>query len=179
MQRFKPNEEIEGKVIAAWQPAIDDLNNSRDDFYNGAWTAYMLGDVIYSLDRDPMVGVILPETYRTSFPAIHDLFTQPATFPFYLEVFRSIWGENASIEFQIPDPGHLVVNIAALTLEESPFMARRIVNNVYTYDQVVTHDGDRIMFQTAQGIKSQREADALANELSANGVFTEINLTFE
>jgi len=179
LQRFKRNDETEEKILNAGVTILEELASHRQDFWNGAFTALPLGDVLYGLERDPLVGVILPETYRESYPAIHELFTRPSTFEFYLDVLKSVWGENATIEFVIPGPGRLDINIVALEVELQAFLARRIENNMYFFDEVETQDGETILFQGTLGIKTQREADALINEISAHGVITKINLTIE
>src|SRR5690606_18796015 len=117
------------------------------------------------------------ETYRTAFPQIHELFTRPATFEFYLDVLRAVWGDTADITFTVPEPGQLVISIESLTLELQDFLARRIEDNTYIYETITTQEGDTILFQGTQGIKEQREADALINEISAQGVYTTIVLT--
>lgn len=178
LQPFKENDETEAKVKNAALTALENRGDEIDDFFNDAFTAYPLGDVLYILERDPMAGVILEETYRVSFPEIHELFTRPATFEFYLDVLRSVWGDDADITFTIPEPGKLQIGISSLELELQTFLAREIVSDSYVYSEMTeTLTGDTLIFQGTQGIKDQREADALINELSARGIFTTINLT--
>lgn len=177
MQAFKDNDELEAKFKSTALPTLEAIGDELDNFFSGAHEAYPLGDVLYTLSRDPMVGVILEETFRESFTAIHNLFTRPGTFEFYLEVLKTIWGDSADITFTVPAPGKLIITIEALDLELQTFLAREIVDNMYVYHTVVDHDGDTIVFQGTQGIKTQQEANILIYELAPAGVYTEIDLT--
>lgn len=177
LQPFKANDTNEAVMRDIALPTLEDLGNERDTFYNECWESYLLGDILYELIRDPMSGVITQDVYRQSFPAIHELFTAPGTFEFYLSVFRSIWGENVDVEFVVPGPGQLTINLDVLDFELGLFAARKIVDSGYIRDLVVTEDGDNIVFQGSKGIKTQKQANALIYEISMHGVYTIINLT--
>lgn len=177
LQRFKPNDQTELDVIEAGMPILDILGGDRDTFFASAYSAFPLGDVLYDLDRDPLSGVITRDVYRQSFPAIHNLFTRPGTFEFYLEVFRSIWGENVEIEFEVPSPGVLNINVDALGSALFDLIAREIVDNQYVFNEIVDQEGDNIAAQDTTGIKTQSEIDALMEELSPEGIFVQTTLT--
>jgi hypothetical protein len=176
LQAFKQNDLIEAKVRDAFLPILDILGIDRDSFYDGAYESYVLGDVIYELKASPLAGPINQEIFRQSFFAIHDFFTFPGTFEFYLKVFRAVWGVDVGVEFLVPAPGKLIINIQALTVQVNLLVARRIVNNAYVYDQVITHDGNNIGTQGKMGLKTQAEADALIKELYPAGLWVELNL---
>lgn len=175
---FKPNEELEQRVTNLVIPMLTSLGIDHDNFWNGANTCFLLGDVLYDLDRDPMAGVITRGIFRTSFFAIHNLFTAPGTFEFYLAVFRAIFGEDVVVEFEIPSPGVLLIDIDSLSTGTFNLLAREIVGGVYVYHELVTSDaGDFIMGQGTNGIKTQQEMDALINEISMAHIYTVCNLT--
>lgn len=176
IQKFKDNDLIEAKVIEAFAPKFASLGSDRDDFYNGAFECFAFGDVLYVLKRSPMAGVITQEVFRRSFFAIHDLFTKPGTFEFYMQVFRAIWGENVDVEFTVPAPGILQININVLDVENFDFIAREIVNNSYVHSKILDHDGDNIEFQDTVGIKTQDEINALMHEFCPAGIYNETNL---
>ena len=172
LQPFKETDETEAKFTAAALPALEDLGGERDTFYADAFEAFPLGDVLYELERDPMVGVITPEIFRSSFFAIHELFTRPGTFEFYLEVFRAIWGEAVDVEFVVPAPGKLLINIAELAPTTFNLMVRRIVSDVYVYEALKTTTAlDQIVIQDVQGTKNETEVDALINEIAPGGIW--------
>lgn len=177
LQRFKENDETEAKVIAVVMPTLETLGEGHDDFWEGANTTYLLGDILYDLDRDPMSGVITRELFRMIFPAIHQIFTRPGTFEFYMTIFRAIWGEDVVITFTVPAPGRLQINAANLPIEPFNLLLREVVDDAYVYSPLVDHNGDFIMLQDKAGIKNQAEFDALINEISPAGIFTESSLT--
>lgn len=175
MKLFKQTDLVEQKVSDIASPSLTLASNERTTFYDNAFVSFLLGDLLYS--RDPMAGVITQEVYRQSYPAIHELFTRPGTFEFYMTVFRSIWGNDVAVSFVVPGPGHLQVNINALAVRMDFAAARSIVDNAYVDDDIITEDGDNLIFQGTQGIKTQREIDAMMIEVHPEGVYVETTLT--
>lgn len=175
-QKFKPNDLLEQRVADVFDPIVTSLDLERTSFYEGAFTAQPLGQVLYDLSRDPMVGVISEEVYVQSFSAIHDLFTRPGTFEFYLQLFRNIWGDNVEVDFVTPAPGVLEINIEAVEAISYRFIARRIVDNAYIYEPVIDDEGDNIVFQGTIGLKTQEEVDLLMKEISPANIFTTATL---
>lgn len=176
-QRFKDNDVTEAKIISVFDAPLNDIDLSLNDFANGAYTSYGLGAVLYDTKRDPMSGVISRDIFIKSFPSIHKLFTRPGTFEFYLEVFRSIWGNSVSITFDIPSPGVLTINAVVLEFEEFNLAAREIVSNIYEFNDIIDHDADNIAVRDTVGLKTVSEIDALMNELAPDGIFVVTNLT--
>lgn len=177
MQRFKQNDPIERKVTDCFSPMTELIENMRTEFFDGAYTSYGLGEAIFNIGADPMARSSSKETYLESYPAFHELFKKPGTFDFFLGVFRSVWGDDVEVEFSIPTPGHLVINIEALESRADNWTARSIVDNEYIYDNMVDHVGDNLMFQAVNGVKTQQEVDTMMAELSVQGIFTETTLT--
>lgn len=176
MQAFKENDPKELKVRSSFDPALSLISSNRSEFYEGAYTSYGLGQILFNLKNDPMARLVDLETFLESYPAFHELFTRPGTFEFYLQLFRSIWGDQVEVEFIIPAPGHLKINISALTSRLDSFGAREVSGNAYQYHEVSDHEGDILMFQTSQGIKTQEEVNRMIVELHPQGIFLEINL---
>jgi len=175
-QAFKENDAIEARFADTFFPIQNQLSLDRDAFYAGAYTAEPLGDVFRNLNADPLARVLAPDVYRNSFPAIHDLFTRPGTFEYYLAVFRKVFGTNVIVEFTIPSPGVLNINVEAVELQLTNFLAREIVEDVYVTHEVLDEEGDNIVFQALFGIKTQVEMDLLINELAPSIIFTTATL---
>lgn len=177
MQKFSANDVTEDKVIAVFAAALLTSQNDRDTFYSEAFESYGLGEVIYDLGRDPLCEVINRDVYRYSYPAIHELFTRPGTFEFYLSVFRKIFAADTDIQFKIPGPGQLHIVINALTLEEFPILTREVVAGSYVYSNLVTSSlNEKIVAVNQTGIKTQSEMEGLINEISAHGIYTIVEL---
>lgn len=177
LQRFKENDEIETKMIATTMPSLNTLGTDRDTMFNEAFLAYPLGDVLYDLGRDPIVGIIPKAIYRTSFPEIHQMFTRPGTFEFYLDLFRAIYGDDVEIVFAVPEPGLLTINVEALDIYSFDFVAREVVEDEYEYNPIITQDDEFLQFLDTTGLKNQAEIDALLNELTPHGITVVTTLT--
>ncbi len=171
LQQFKETDTVEARVTQCFVPTLDTLGDSLDDFFVGAWEAYPLGEVLYDTARSPMAGPVTRQVFRTSFFAIHDLFTRPGTFEFYMDVFKAIWGDDVVVDFVVPDPGELEINIEALQVEDYEALARRVEDNVYVFDEIVDEDGDNLIFRDTKGIKTQPEIDQLMTEIAPAGIF--------
>lgn len=176
IQYFKRNDDLEKKVAEVFDPILTSLALERNDFYDESYVAQPLGEVLKNLKRDPMVGVISDEVYVTSFSAIHELFTRPGTFEFYLQLFRKIWGDSVDVTFTVPSPGVLNIDIEAVEAISYRFIARRIVDNAYIYEPVIDDVGDNIVFQGTIGLKTQAEVDLLMKEISPANIFTTATL---
>lgn len=177
-QYFDETDALEARQASIIIEVLESIERDLTEFFNEAYQTASLGDVLYLLDRDPMAGKLLNEYYRTAYPAIHEMFTRPATFDFYVDLIRAVWGEDTPIEFSRPSPGVLDIKVSSQSLQPQVFQARRIEDDTYIYEDVVTSgdDPEEILFQTAQGIKTQAEADLLISEVAAAGYVTNIEL---
>lgn len=182
MQYFK-GDDLEKRFDNAGSDIISQIGVALDDFFDNAYDAMPLGDVLHDIARSPLADAIRPEIFRASFNTIYTAFTVAGSFESYLTVFRKIFGETVDVEFTVPAPGKLNIDIIADELEEFNFVARHIDDNMYLYDNVIWYDGiddpgGNIIFQTVKGFHSQYELEQMLYEMVPAGIFTEINLTF-
>lgn len=176
LQRFKDHDPNELKVINSGMPVLDQLGSDRDAFYEAAFTTEGLGEVLYDLKADAISSVIDLDVYRKSYPAIHNLFTRPGTFEYYLDLFRAIWGEDVEITFTVPAGGVLQINAKVLNVATFNLIARQIQSNQYQYNHLVDRSGNRLSVRDLEGTKSQDQIDKLAIEISPNGIYVTITL---
>lgn len=176
MQAFNANDELETRVRNIVLPTLNRMSAEKTAFFNGAYTSYSLGDVLYDLRRGPLAGAISKEVYRTSFFAVYELFTRPGTFEFYLSVFRAIFGDQVDVSFNVPAPGKLEINVEALNVILYDILGREIVDNEYVYTEVIDHDGNNIAGQGTMGPKTQSEMDAIMIEIVPQGIWVETTL---
>ena len=176
MQYFKGDEK-EQKMVGAGLPVTSALSLQKDLFFDGAYEAAPLGDLIYDTNRAPLARAMPRDIFRMSFKQIFDAFVEAGSFESYLTVFRKIFGDDVEVVFTVPGPGKLNIDIAASGLEISRFVVRRVENNAYVFEPLVTQDGDQIVFQTVQGFQSQYELEQMLFELVPAGIYTNISLT--
>lgn len=176
MQYFK-GDDLEKKFDASGETICSNLSLAKDEFLSGAYDAAPLGDVIFDSLRSPLSNAIDRAIFRIAFSEIFDAFVKVGTFEAYLTVFEKIFGETVTVEFTVPGPGKLEIDIAADDVEESLFLARLIENNTYVFDQIIDDEDDNIVFQTIQGFQSQYELEQMLFEMVPGGVYTNISLT--
>src|SRR5690606_37380288 len=105
MQFFKGDEK-EQKLVQALSPIFSSIRNSRNTFYNMAYTAFQLGEVIWDTGSSPIVGRVPRNVFREAFPEIFNAFQEGGSLESYLTVFRKVFGDEVDIEFVVPEPGH-------------------------------------------------------------------------
>lgn len=176
MQAFNQNDLVEKKVVDVLIPYMNQITLDKDLFFDESYECFRLGDVLFDLNRAPLANAIQKDFFRSSFFAIFDLFTRPSTFDFYMEVFRAIFGSTVLVEFVIPAPGRLNINITVLNLSLDKLQARQIENEVYVFYDLITENSDFIVAQIPIGPKTQSEIDAIMIELNAQGIFVTTKL---
>lgn len=176
MQYFK-GDEIEVKVDEVFEPIMSELSLQKELFFNEAFLAAPLGDLIFDDVRSPLSNAISKEIFRIAFAEIFQAFVEVGTFEAYLTVFRKIFGDDVVVEFTVPGPGQLQIDIEAEGVELSDFIARYIENNQYLFDEIIDDEGDNIVFQSIKGFQSQYELEQMLFEMVPAGIYTEITLT--
>lgn len=174
MPQFFKGDEIELKYYNSANPTQSAYSLQKDEFFDDAYACQVLGDLLYDEQRAPLANAIPRDIFRQSFTEIFEAFVAGGTLESYLTVFRKIFGESVEIEFTIPGPGKLNIVISAAGIEISNFIARYIFNDDYIYDNVITQDGDQIVFQTVQGFQTQYDLEQLLIEMVAGGIVTQI-----
>lgn len=176
MFEFFKGDEKETAMFNCANKVITELELARDQFYDEAFSCFVLGDIIWDSGRSPLANAIAKNIFRESFSEIFEVFLEAGSFEGYLSVFRRVFGQDVAVEFEVPQPGCLNINIASSNLEVSDLVARYIENNNYLYDEIITRDGDNIAVRAVKGIESQYELEQMLFELVPNGIFTTITL---
>jgi hypothetical protein len=177
VQKFKESDALEEKFYQAGLEAMETIGSQRDQFFSGAYETYALGEMIYDTGRSPLSNAIVRTIFRETFKEIFDAFIAGGTFEAYLTVFRKIFGEDVIVEFTVPEPGKLNIDITATGLEVYDLLSRYIVDNEYFFDEVINYDSDNIATQGVKGFETQYEVEQMLRELIPAGIFTAISLT--
>jgi len=185
-QRFKPTDPLEEKFYRALRDVFNSTSNQRSLMFADCYKSYPFGDLIVADDRAPLSNVIKPSVFRQCFNEIFEAFVSAGTFEKYIEVFTKIFGDDVVIEFRTHDPedeeglapGQLEIDIIATSLELGNFVVRRIENNAYVFDNLVTDEGDNIILQGIKDLPSQYELERMLFEMVPAGIHTVISLTF-
>lgn len=177
MQYFKGDAD-EIKMDAVVATISNDLSLQRSLFFDGAYEAAPLGDLIFDNNLSPLANAIPRDIFRLAFKEIFAAFIEVGTVEAYIVVFKKIFGDNVYLTFTVPAPGKLNIVILAQGFELNEFAARYIEDNAYFFDEVVDENGDNIAFQTLQGLTSEYEIEQMLFEMVPAGIFTTITLTF-
>lgn len=177
MQNFK-GDPTELKFRAVHEAVGGSMSLQKELFFEGAYECFELGSVLYDTKRAPLTNAITKEIFRESFATIFQQFQEAGSGESYIYVFKKIFGDDVDIEFVIPGPGKLQINIEAQGIEESNFIARQVVDNQYVFEDVVDQEGDILVFQTIKGFQSQYELEQMLFEMVPAGIYTEITLNF-
>lgn len=177
MQNFKASDTIEKKFENAAKGILDDIGVSLDDFEANGYDADPLGAVIYDNQRAPLSNAIIRNVFLDAFNEIFTSFTFAGSFETYIDIFEKIFGPSVVLTFTVPSAGRLQIEIEASEIEVFDFVVRRIVNNQYVFDNLVTQDSDQIQLRTVKGFETEEEVETMLFETVPQGVFTEITLT--
>lgn len=168
---FSPNDPRDDKFNKVFDTLEVGINNDLDAFFNQCYANYLLGDIIWENNLDPIAKVLKQEFYSTSFNAIHELFTRPGTYEFFLSTFRAMWGADVDVIFTIIQPGQLKIEIFGSTPAYNEILYREIENNTYLYDEILTGDGDSLTSQESSGPQTVEELLMIMTELGVNGIY--------
>lgn len=176
MQYFK-GDVTELKFYNSSEPTLNQLSVDKDEFEENAYTVSDLGELIFDTKRAPLTNAISRDIFRLAFKEIFEAFVKVGTFEAYLTVFNKIFGEEVDVNFVVPAPGRLQINIVSNGIELSNFVSRYIYDNAYLFDQIIDFSNNEIVFQTIKGFTSQYELEQMLFEMVPAGIFTEISLT--
>lgn len=177
MTEFFKGDALELKMYNSGLPALDNIGLGLDEFWSQCYEMIPMGEFLWDEKRVPLTNAIRRDVFVISFKQIFEAWSFCGTFESYILVFKKIFGDDSLIEFTVPAPGQLHINIEASGIQLSPFIARRIVDNAYVYDNVVDHVGDNIAFATVLGIETQDELEKVLYTMVPAGIYTEVSLT--
>ncbi len=176
MQFFK-GDATEQKMYAAAAPTIDLLSLVLSTYFTDAYGSVEMGELLFDSQRIPLTNAIRREIFITCFKQILMAWAYCGTFESYLTVFRKIFGEDAEIEFTVPGPGKLTIDVTSSGTQNYNFIAREIVDNDYVFSNIVDYDDNQIVFQAIQGIDTEAELITVLFTMVPGGIFTDVSLT--
>jgi hypothetical protein len=177
MTQFFKGDPIELKMAEVASGLLEAKSLALTEFFEGCYSTRPFGAMIYDEGRSPLSNAIVRQIFIETFSEIFEAFRFAGSFESYLLVFRKIFGEDVGVTFTVPAPGKLGIAIAAEGIEFSKFVARKIVNNAYVFEEIVDEEGDNIVFQNIKGFQSQYELEQMLFEMVPGGIYTEITLS--
>lgn len=175
MQFFKGDEQ-EKKTYESALPAFEEIGTQKDLFWDGAFSCFNLGDIIWQSGMSPLANAIPQEFFREAFFALFDSFTFAGTFESYLTVFRAVFGDDVIVVFTVPAPGKLNIDITATGLQISGLLGRVVDTGGYAIDKIIDRDGNYLVGRSFKGLDSEYELRQMLFEMVPGGVYTTITL---
>lgn len=176
MQYFK-GDATEIKFDLSAKPILEQLSSQKDLFFDDAYNCFILGEVLYDSERAPLTTAIDRDVFRELFATIFEAFIVAGTFESYISVFKNIFGDDVVVQFTVPAPGKLEIEIEATGVLAATRLAREIIDGTYVYYERVTVDGDTRVASVPKGFETEYEAEQMLFELVPGGIWTTISLT--
>lgn len=176
MQYYK-GDTTERKFDGSAAPMLGLLSDQKDLFFDGAYSCFILGELLYDTSRAPLANAIERNIFRELFATIFDAFLVAGTFESYISVFQNIFGDDVIIEFTVPAAGKLEIDIQATGVLSATRLAREIIGGSYVYYDRVTSVGDTRVASVPKGFQTEYEAEQMLFELVPAGIWTTISLT--
>lgn len=178
MQYFK-GDANELKMYGTISPMFEAQILALNEYWENVYSCQPLGEFLYDSNRVPLVNAIRREIFITSFKEIFESWEFTGTFESYILVFNKIFGVDVVVDFTVPGPGLLEIDITTSGFQLFEAIWREIVDNAYVTDHIVDENGDNILFSTVQGFETQQEAEVMLFTMVPNGIFTTVTLTIE
>lgn|SRR5678815_3823223 len=177
VQNFK-GDSLELKFQAVGNPVFDLANTALDDFYANGFDASPFILMLFDEGRMPFSERIPRDAFVPFVRQALKNFPITGIFENYLFVLRSIFGDLSEINFLVPAPGKLEIDIAAISNTTFDFIGREFSGGMYTFFDMIDSDGDTLEFRGIPGISTEYELNLLFSEMMPAGIVPIIALTF-
>ncbi len=178
-QNFK-GDATELKMEAAVSPALSLASASLSEFYEqgSSCDAFLL--MLYDEGRATYSNRINRETFVAFIKQAIERFAFVGNFESYIFILKEIFGDDAEIEFVVPDPGKLEITITAQANVISTALVREFLEEGgFEFFDLIDHEGDEIIFIGIAGIDSEYQLGLLFAEIMPAGIIPTIELDFD
>lgn len=169
---------IELQMIAAASPAFDLCSASLDSFYDGSLTASPFLLMLYDQGRMPFSERVPRDSFVAFLSQALAYFPFTGTFESYLFILQAVFGDGSGVQFDVPGPGQISMLVNAASSLEFSFAATEFVDGAFVDSDLVSWDGEILIFTSVSGINSQYALSQLMAELIPAGIFPSLTLSF-
>lgn len=177
VQNFK-GDDLELKMRAAAEPALELTENALNDFYENGEQSSPFLLMLYDEGRMPFSSRIPRDVFINFFRKMVENFPFVGNFESYLFILREIFGAESEILFEVPAPGKLNISVNAISDVIYEALARELVSGSYSFFNIATQDGDDLLFRGLAGIDTEHELSLLFAEIMPGGIVPGISLEF-
>lgn len=176
-QSFK-GDAFELQMEASGRPAFDVCELALDAYLESGYTASDFLLMLYDEGRMPFSDRVPRDSFLSFIKQAIPNFPVTGTFESYIFILQAIFGEGSGVLFELSDPGKIAILVNAASSVDFEAIAREFSNSQYSIYNLVTDDGDQIIFGGISGIDSEAELTQLLSELIPAGVVADITLDF-
>lgn len=177
-QNFK-GDITELKYQAAGSKPFEITRVSLHEFFVGAFDCDEFLLMLYDSGRMPFSNRVPREAFVNFIRQAIPDFPATGTFEVYIFMIRALFGSTATIQFTVPGPGKLDIEVNApgssLVFD---WVVKEIVGGATILSQLVTHDDEEFQLNGISGIETEAQLKVLIAELMPAGIYTTLALTF-
>lgn len=162
------NDREENKFFNVWLQLFQQTMSDLQDYYNLVYESDLLGQLIFDNQLSEIAKIINRDLFIKTYWQIFNEETKNGTVDAHLYILYAIFGSNATIYVDQQSPLYIKYLIETNTITLNNWLTKQ-------GDQMITTDGDRLMFRS---ILSQLTNAELANLLKATANYGEV-LDFE
>lgn len=173
-QKFK-GDEIELRYEESARPAMEQVGISLDQFWASAFDSAPFILNLYDDKRIPFAERVKRDAFVAFYQQVLLRFPFVGSFDSYLFILSAIFGSIQDIQFDIPSPGILFVDINSASSLDFDFIGRDVDGNIF---EITDHSSNVLSFRGIAGIETSAELELLFSEIMPAGISPHISLSF-
>lgn len=154
--------------LSLWNQTLADLQN----YYNLAYESSLMGQIIFDNQLADIAKIISRDLFIKTYWQIFREQTKNGTIDAHLYILYAIFGGDATIVVENPNPLHTIFHIVTNTTSLSQWITSQ-------GDNMVTTSGDYIKFQEIFQTISNEELIALLQATGNYGEFLEFDIAMD
>lgn len=174
MENFK-GDETELKIQSVADPLLNIVKLGLDDFYANGFRSTPFITMLRDENRIPF-SLKIKETFFTAFflEALEN-FRFVGSFESYLLILTAAFGAETVINFEVPSPGHLILNVN-FNQQIFELIGREFVDGAYVFYNVASTDSEDITCEGLTGVDTIEELELLFSEITPEGIFLDLHM---
>ncbi|MGN0024132.1 MAG: hypothetical protein ACI351_01725 [Candidatus Avelusimicrobium sp.] len=162
----------EKKIVSCAGSLFQILEGEVRAFFQNAYNAEGLGRVLYDAGLAPLSNILPRDTFAGTMNALFEKFRTAGTFESYISVFKTIFGADTGVVFEVLGKAQLRINITA----------KRAGTRLWgTLDEKLVKDKAGKVFAFQRTVKSgdYYEARQVLTILTPGGIYLEVTFKSE
>lgn len=151
--------------LSLWNQTLADLQN----YYNFAYESSILGQIVFDNQLADIAKVISRDLFIKTYWQIFREQTKNGTIDAHLYILYAIFGGDATIVVENPNPLHTIFHIATNSIELNQWTTT-------DGDNMITTDGDYLKFRSVLQELSNAELAALLQATANYGEYLEFDI---